>query len=183
MKQDIEVPITLPDGITASKEGHVLTIEGPQGTVEKTITDKRIRISISEDTVTLSFPKASRTLKRLIYTNASRVQNMVYGVEHSYTYKLEICSGHFPMQVSYNNNELTIKNFIGESVPRVLKVDDDVKVSVQGEEITVESADKELAGLTAGRIEDLCKRPGFDERIFQDGIYITQKPQKQVRQR
>jgi len=47
---------------------------------------------------------------------------MIRGVTEGYTYKLKICSGHFPMNVSLKGDVLEIKNFIGESVPRKLKI-------------------------------------------------------------
>ena len=52
---------------------------------------------------------------------------------------------------------------------------------MDGENITVESADKELAGQTAADIETLTKRPGFDKRIFQDGIWMVSKGGKELK--
>jgi len=181
-KNVLSVSITLPDNVSYNVDGNTITIEGPQGNVSKTLTDKRINIEGKEN-ITLVYPKNQRKHKRLLYTNASRVQNMVKGVTDKFEYTLKICSGHFPMQVSYNNNTLTIKNFIGESVPRTLSIPEEVNLDLDGEDITLTSVDKEKAGQVAGQIENLCKRPGFDQRIFQDGIYITKKPQKQTRQR
>ena len=56
------------------------------------------------------------------------------------------------MNVSVNNNQFVVKNFIGEKIPRILDLNNGVKVSVNGEEIVVEGIDKEMAGLMAGRI-------------------------------
>ena len=82
------------------------------------------------------------------------------------------------MQVKVQNEELVIDNFIGESTPRNVPIPNDVSLDIDGDTITLTSFDKERAGQVAGRIENICKRTGFDERIFQDGIYITQKPEK-----
>ena len=46
---------------------------------------------------------------------------------------------------------------------------------MEGNLIYVESCDKELAGQVAADIEQTTRRPGFDRRIFQDGIYIIEK--------
>ena len=57
----------------------------------------------------------------------------------------------------------------------------DVTVKVEGQDVVVESNDKEAAGQVASRLERLTRRPGFDKRIFMDGIYITEKDGKPVR--
>ncbi len=59
-----------------------------------------------------------------------------------------------------------MQNFLGEKVPRVIKLKQGVDVKIEGQEITVESPDKELAGQTAAAIEQLCKITKRDRRIF-----------------
>ena len=140
---DLTITISLPDDVTYEADDHAVTINGPEGTITKQLTDKRLN-----------------------------------GTIDPWTYTMKICSGHFPMQVQVQGDELVIENFIGESVPRRVDIPSDVDLNVDGDEITLTSLDKERAGQTAGRIENICKRSGFDERIFQDGIYITEKPDK-----
>ena len=48
------------------------------------------------------------------------------------------------MNVNVAGNEFIIKNFIGEKVPRKLKLSPEVKVKVEGDFITVEGNNKEL---------------------------------------
>ena len=48
-------------------------------------------------------------------------------------------------------------------------------VKVEGEKITVESCDKELAGKIASDIELLTSKSNRDLRVFQDGIYMIEK--------
>jgi len=52
------------------------------------------------------------------------------------------------------------------------------EVKIEEQIIIVESPDLELAGQTAASIEKLCKITNRDRRIFQDGIYIYEKPGK-----
>jgi large subunit ribosomal protein L6 len=79
------------------------------------------------------------------------------------------------MKITYKNNVLEVKNYMGETVPRTLTIKPGVDVVVKEPEITVTSPNKELAGTTAAAIEQLTKRANFDRRVFQDGIYITSK--------
>jgi large subunit ribosomal protein L6 len=82
------------------------------------------------------------------------------------------------MKVTYKNNLLEVKNYMGETVPRTLKIKPGVEVVVKEPEITVTSPDRELAAQTAAAIEQVARRSAFDRRIFQDGIYITVKDSK-----
>ena len=103
------------------------------------------------------------------------MKNMVKGVVEPFQYKVKICSGHFPMNVSMSGQELIVKNFLGEAVPRRIMMPEGTKVKVNGTEIDISSANKELAGQAASRIENLCRITNRDRRIFQDGLYITEK--------
>lgn len=168
----------LPEGITAKREGRTLQVTGPKGDVTKDLYSPIIDVKAEGSKVTFATKVMTKREKALIGTYRAHVNNLVKGVTVGHVYKLKVCSGHFPMNVSFGNNVLTIKNFIGEKVPRTLKVSTDVKLVVDGDIITIESMDKELAGQTAGSIEKLTRRPGFDRRIFQDGIYIIEKDGK-----
>jgi large subunit ribosomal protein L6 len=100
---------------------------------------------------------------------------MLKGVQEPFVYKLKACSSHFPMTVSVTGNKLSIKNFLGEKTPREVTFKPGVKVTVAGDQITVESADLELAGDAASKIELATFISERDRRVFQDGIYMTHK--------
>ena len=84
------------------------------------------------------------------------------------------------MNVSISGQELIIKNFLGESVPRKVTILPGADVKVNGTEIIVSGSDKEVAGQTAARIENLCRITNRDRRIFQDGCYIIEKAGKSI---
>ena len=92
-----------------------------------------------------------------------------------------ICSGHFPMNVNVANNKLTVKNLLGEKVPRVLQLKEGADVKVEGDIIYVTSINKEIAGQVSADIEQLTRRPGYDGRVFQDGIYLINRDGKELR--
>lgn len=79
------------------------------------------------------------------------------------------------MNVAVSGNELVIKNFLGEAVPRRVEIMQGAEVKVNGEEITVKSCNVEIAGQTAAKIETACRITNRDRRIFQDGCYIFDK--------
>ena len=85
------------------------------------------------------------------------------------------------MNVSVSNNKLSVKNFFGEKVPRVLQLKSGVDVKVEGDLIHLTSTNKEDVGQVSADIEQLTRRPGYDTRIFQDGIYIINKDGKHLK--
>ena len=167
--------VELPDGASAQLDGHTLTVKGEKGEVSRRVGSKRYDVKVQDNKITFTVPDATRKEKRLVRVNKAHIENMAKGVTKGHVYKLKICSGHFPMNVSVKGDTLEVKNFIGEAVPRKLKIKGGCEVKVQGDEITVESPNKEIAGNQAAAIELLTRRPGFDSRIFQDGIYIVEK--------
>ena len=172
--------VTIPQGVTVRVHNGTFTVKGPKGEISRMLFNPRVDFAIEGDSILITSKNASKREKTILFTLASHIKNLIQGVTEGHSYKLKVCSGHFPMTVAVKGDILEVKNFIGEAVPRKLKLDPRVKTTVEGVVITVESADLEAAGTQASRIEALCKRPGFDKRIFQDGIYITHKGETQL---
>lgn len=172
--------IELPDDCSFERKGHKVRIEGPKGTNERKLFNRKVTITENDGTITIEHDKTGKKSKRVVNALTSHIENMIKGVTEGITYRLQICSGHFPMSVDMQGDTLKVENFIGEKVPRTLDIEEGVDVSVQGEEILVESTDKEKAGRVASSIEELTKRNGFDKRIFQDGLYIIEKDGKEL---
>jgi large subunit ribosomal protein L6 len=177
---EIKATIPVPQGVTVSMDGNVIAIKGPKGEHRRSVATKRVSVSVAGSDVVVLSLNATKNDKRTLQTNAAHIRNMLRGAKDGHVYKLKICSGHFPMSVSLKGDAFEVKNFIGESVPRTLKIKPGCKVTIAGTEITVESHNKEIAGSQAAAIELLMRRPGFDPRVFQDGIYIVEKDGKKV---
>ena len=69
-----------------------------------------------------------------------------------------------------------IRNFLGERSSRSAKILDGVEIKVEADKIRLSGADKEKVGQSAANIEQATHIKGYDRRVFQDGVYITQKP-------
>ena len=170
--------IEAPENVEVRLDGTILTVKGEKGEIKRNFLDPRMKMSLQDKKILIDLPVMTKREKMQLGTFVAHIKNMFRGVSEGFVYKLKICSGHFPMNVSVKNNEFIIKNFIGEKYPRVLKLDPAVKVKVDGEVVVVEASDIEVAGQTAGSIEKLSTRTGFDRRIFQQGIFIIEKPKK-----
>jgi len=172
--------IQLPEKVSASLQSDVLIIKGKKGEVKRDFKGKSIGIECGDKTIKLDSGKYNKMKKKIMNSYAAHIKNMIRGSEEGHTYTLKICSGHFPMNVSISNNQLIIKNFLGEKVPRTLKLKPGAEVKLDGDKIVVESTNKETAGQISADIEQLTRRAGFDTRIFQDGIYIIIKDGKDI---
>ena len=181
MKDDLKREIELNSGVTAHLVDNLLTIKGPKGEVSRNFLHPKISVSLEGNKVVLFASKATKREKTMMGSFESHIANMVKGVQKLYVYKLRICSGHFPMNVSVVGHELVIKNFLGEAVARKVEIVRGAEVKVNGEEIVVSSADIEVAGQTAANIETACRITNRDRRIFQDGCYITHKADKSMK--
>ncbi len=181
MKMDLlEQELELPEGVTVALEDLDVIIKGPKGEVRRMLFSKQVDIVIEPKRVLFRAKNATRRHKRLMGTFRAHIRNALKGVTEGHIYKLKICSGHFPMNVAVKGNEFVVKNFMGEKVPRVFKILEGADVKVEGDKVKVESPSKEIAGQTAASIEQLCRRVGFDSRIFQDGIFIIDKDGKTI---
>lgn len=176
MQEEIEIPA----GVEAQVDKNLVTIKGKKGELKKMFPHHKVNLERKEKMIIISSDNATKREKMVMGSFSAHINNMMKGVVDGHTYRLKICSGHFPMNVSVSGQDFIVKNFLGEKVPRVLKLKGGVSVRIEGSDVVVESPDKELAGQAAADIEKLTTIKGRDLRIFQDGIYITNKDGKDM---
>lgn len=179
-KEDYKLEFAVPEGVDVEVDAGVFVVKGEKGEVTRNLFHPRIQARVEDGKVVLEAKKSTSREKKILHAYRTHVKNMFKGVSEGITYKLKVCASHFPMTVNFNNQVLEVKNYIGERTPRTMKIDENVDVNIDGEEITLEGVDKELVGQTAASIEKLTRRGGFDRRIFQDGIYIIEKDGKVI---
>ncbi|MEM4246786.1 MAG: 50S ribosomal protein L6 [Candidatus Woesearchaeota archaeon] len=180
MKTNYEEVVELPQGVTVTLDLGEVKVKGPKGEISRRMVAPGVSITASGQKVAFKAKKATKREKKMLYTFLAHLKNMVRGVQEPWVYKLKICAGHFPMTATLAGNKFSLKNFLGEKVPRECIIPQGVEVKIAGQEITVTSVNRELAGQTAGMLELLTFKPNKDQRVFQDGIYITQKPGKEL---
>ncbi|MFH1399359.1 MAG: 50S ribosomal protein L6 [Candidatus Woesearchaeota archaeon] len=171
----MEEEIEMAAGVKVSYENGIICLEGPKGVIKRKLFHPQVNVEVTGNKVKVGAKNATRREKKIIGTFVAHVNNMLEGVQQGYMYRLKICSGHFPMNVSVKDKQFIVKNFFGERIPRTLDLGEGVEVKVKGDTVEVSAASKELAGQTAASIEQLTRRTAYDRRIFQDGIYITEK--------
>jgi large subunit ribosomal protein L6 len=173
--KDFKEIIEIPQGIKASAEDGILIVSKENKMVKKAMKHKEVKVSVDGNNIIVSFKKGDKREKMMANTFISHIKTMFRGVVEGHTYKLKICSGHFPINVSLSGSKFTVSNFLGEKKPRETKIRDGANVKIEGDHITVSGVDRDLVSQTAAQIEMLTRVRGRDLRIFQDGIYIINK--------
>jgi large subunit ribosomal protein L6 len=175
-EQQIIAEVEAPASVTIKKEGNLLQIKGPLGTIRKDFTRLPATVSVQGNKITI---KPYGTRKRdLAVTNTARsiIEGMIKGVEKGYTYRLKIIFAHFPISVKVKGKEVHVENFFGERSARVSRIiGDATKVSVVGEDVVIQGPSLEDVSQTAANIELSTKTKGKDQRVFLDGLYVYAK--------
>jgi len=168
--------ISLPEDVSATVDHLELTVEGPDGSVTRRLWFPDVTVSVEDDAVVIATDVEDAKTTATVGTFESHVRNMIHGVSEGWEYKMEIHYAHFPMQVTVEGDDVVIENFLGEKADRRTPIRGDTDVQVDGEEVTLLGSDKEAVGQTAADIEQLTRVNDKDTRVFQDGVYIVEKP-------
>jgi len=167
--------IQIPDGVKAEVLDNVIRISGKLGEINKNFIEPDIKKEKDGNTIVLSTEKESRKVKRIIKSYKSEIKNMITGVIKGYEYKMKMIFTHFPTTAKVEGNKLRIDNFLGERAPRFAKIVPVVEIKINKQDSVIKGADICAVSQTAGNIEQATRVVGKDRRVFQDGIYITEK--------
>jgi len=170
------VEIEIPDDVSAETDHLELTVEGPNGSVTRRLWYPTSRVTVEDGVVAIASENEDAKTNATVGTFESHVANMIHGVTDGWEYTMEVYYAHFPMQVTVEGDEVVIENFLGERAQRRTPIRGDTDVQIDGETVTLSGSDKEAVGQTAADIEQLTKVTDKDTRVFQDGVYIVEKP-------
>jgi len=169
--------IELSEGIAASIEDHELVMKKDNKVIKRKL-NPLVGIKIEGNKLFIKTKKTQKKEKKLFGTYKAHIRNMIKGLSEGFRYELRVANVHFPMNVSYDKNSVlfTVKNFLGEKKDRIIKSLPEVEVKVDKDVIELTSYDIEKAGQVATNLEKGTRVRNKDRRIYQDGIFIVQKP-------
>jgi large subunit ribosomal protein L6 len=173
----VQTSVEVPSDVTISIKNKVVTVNGPNGTLKR---DFRFARAISleqqgNEIAVLTYHPRKKD-KSLLSTIRTHIENMIKGAQDNFIYKMKIVYAHFPMTVKVEGDTVFIENFLGERAARKAKVrGKKTKITVDGEDVIIESPFIEDAGQTAANIQRVTKIKNKDPRVFQDGVYLYQK--------
>ncbi|MGB0653301.1 MAG: 50S ribosomal protein L6 [Thermoplasmatota archaeon] len=176
---EIKHEIPIPEGVTVTvdhenNENHTV-IKGPKGELERRFRFRGVRVDVEDGHVTVHKDLPRREHKAICGTYAAHIRNMLHGVTEGWKYELKTVYNHFPIKASVQGETFLIENFLGERHPRKAAILGGAKVQVKGQDVVVEGIDRQTVSQTAANIEQATRIRGRDIRVFQDGIYITNK--------
>jgi large subunit ribosomal protein L6 len=180
VKKELNKIVEIPEGVEVIIDGAKFIVKHDGKKNEREFDFANLTFKKEGNKIIIGNKNASKKEKRNMNTIASHINNMIKGVNENFEYKLKICFSHFPITVELKGKEAIIKNFLGERAPRKVKIPTGAKIEVDKEIITVTASDKEIAGQAAANFENVTRITNRDRRIFQDGIFITNKCGEQI---
>jgi large subunit ribosomal protein L6 len=177
MKKNLISEIELSEGITANIEGNELTLKKENNEIKQQL-NKTIDIKVHGNKIILEAKKITKREKKILGTFEAHIKNMIKGLNERFKYRLQVVAVHFPITASIDKekNEFVVKNFLGEKIERRMKIIPGVEVKIEKDIIEISSINRSSAGQFAANIEKGTHIRKKDRRIFQDGIYIIEKP-------
>lgn len=180
MKKELSQKIEIPVEAEVEIEGNRVVVKGSKGTNEREFDLSNLILEKKGNEIIIGNKKSSKKEKRRMNTIAAHIRNMINGVSKEFEYKLKVCFSHFPITVDVKGNEALIKNFLGEKVPRKVKIPTGAKINVEKDVITITATNVETAGQAAANFENVTRITNRDRRVFQDGIFITSKAGEEI---
>lgn len=180
MRKEIFQKIEVPADVSVEVKGSMITVKGKEGENKRDFDIGGLVFEKEGNTIRIGHKKSTKKEKKMINTIAAHIKNMIKGVQNKFEYKLKTVFSHFPITVEMKGRDVLIKNFLGEKTPRKTQMPEGVDVKIDKDIITITSTDKELAGKAAANFETATRIRMRDRRIFQDGIFMTNKAGKEI---
>ncbi len=146
-----KLPITVPQGVTVTINGHAVSAKGPKGELARTI-HPEIAVSMDGNVITVARPSDEPAHKALHGLSRTLIANMVEGVSKGYRKELEITGVGFKAEPKPFGLQLAL----GFSHQIQYKAPAGIKLSApQPTQVVIEGADKEKVGQVAAEIRSL----------------------------
>lgn len=173
------LPIDIPQGVTVSIEGNVVTVKGTKGELTQTI-DPIISVKEEDGKIIVSRTGETKDHKSKHGLYRSLINNMVVGVSVGYKKVMELVGVGFRAAMKGQNLELSLgySHGIVFVLPKEITC---TAVSERGKApiVTFESHDKQLIGAIAAKLRSLRKpEPYKGKGIRFEGEHIRRKAGK-----
>ncbi|MBQ8402854.1 MAG: 50S ribosomal protein L6 [Clostridia bacterium] len=167
--------ITVPAGVTVTMNGHVITVKGPKGTLEREL-HRNMLVTVEGNTVKVERPNDEKMNRSLHGLTRSLIANMVVGVTEGYAKKLEIVGVGYKAAKSGKSLVLNL----GHSHTITFNEDENITFEVpDSNTVIVKGYDKQLVGAIAAQIrEKRPPEPYLGKGVKYEGEHIRRKAGK-----
>lgn len=168
--------IIIPEGVKVSKNGTVLIVVGPKGTLTKNFKDD-ITITITDKAINLNVKRNDKFSQSLWGTYASHIKNIITGVQTPYQKKLILEGVGFKSEVKGKSFYFAL----GFSHPVIVPIPEGITASADKNNITISGIDKELVGSFTASLRALKKgEPYKGKGMRYEGEIIRRKQGKKT---
>jgi large subunit ribosomal protein L6 len=166
--------INLPEGVKLEHDGLTIKVSGPKGEL-KTKLPKGFSIKSENSRVSVLVDKKDPKTAALHGTSRALIANMVKGVNEGWSKTLELVGTGYRAELKGS----TLVIAIGYSHPIEVEAPEGISFKVEKTLITIESADKQLVGLTAAKIRQIRQpEPYKGKGIRYQNEQVRRKPGK-----
>ena len=175
--------IIIPEGVEVKVKDKTVEVKGPKGQLTKDFSHARsVHIIHAGDKIIVACAVRKDRDKKPLRTVASKIKNMIEGVQKWFIYKHKVAFAHFPIRVRVEGKYIIIENFYGRRDKiKVPIIGDQTRVEVRlqpesdiPDEVVIMGPDRDAVSQTSANLHEICKLRGKykkDPRIFQDGIW------------
>ena len=170
-----KVPVALPDNVTATIEGSILSVKGPKGTLTMPMLDD-ISYGIEDGRILVRPANDSKRARSFWGMHRTLVQNLVTGVTEGFTKVLEISGVGYRAQAQGKNLRLQLgySHDVNFPVPEGIEVKTPDQNTVE-----ISGIDRQQVGQVAAEIRRWRKpEPYKGKGIKYRGEYIFRKEGK-----
>jgi large subunit ribosomal protein L6 len=142
------MPVSLPQGVTATVSGDTVTVKGSKGTISLPV---RAGLKVVQEAQSVRVEPAERSREALMHAGSlrSHLANIVLGVSKGYERRLELVGVGYRAQAQGRSLNLTL----GFSHPVVYAAPEGITIETPSQtEIVVKGADKQRVGQVAAEI-------------------------------
>ncbi len=170
-----KMPITLPEGVTATVEENTITVKGPKGTLDFTFRES-MKLTLKESEVLVERPSDSKEHKSIHGTTRAIINNMVIGVSKGYVKNLKMVGVGY--RAIMQGGQLVIT--VGFSHPVKMDIPEGLTVEVpKNTLINILGIDKQLVGEFAANIRGVRPpEPYLGKGIRYVNEYVRRKEGK-----
>ncbi len=151
-----KLPIELPDGVKAEIAGHLVKVQGPKGSLERTVREE-VTVVLEDGKLVLTRKDDTKESRAFHGMERALVNNMVTGVSQGFEKILELIGVGYRADVKGN----VINLGLGYSHDIDFPVPEGVTASLlkEGRDVALklESIDRQLLGQVAAKIRGLRK--------------------------
>lgn len=166
------MPIAIPEGVTVTIDGNVVTVKGPKGELTRAL-HKDMIVEMEDNSVVVKRPSDEKEHRALHGLTRTLVANMVDGVSKGFTKTLEIAGVGYRATKAGNKMNLAL----GFSHPVEVVPPAGITIDVPApNKIVVSGIDKEAVGALAAKIRSFREpEPYKGKGIKYEGEVVRRK--------